>query len=105
SGSQDVDQAADRESPVGRRGNAPPAVHAIAVAPALARGADVAVRAQLGEYALYRALLDPDLMRDLRDAHVRVARDAQQHLAVIGKEAPAAVLPGARHSDRTSPPG
>jgi hypothetical protein len=47
---------------------------------------------EVGDDPLHRSLRDPDVLRDVAQAHVRVLRDAEQDLGVVRDERPAAAL-------------
>jgi len=67
-------------------------VDAVAVAASLAFPLDEPGLDQVGQDPLGRPDGDADRLRDVAQAHVRVARDAEQHLRVVGHELPAAAL-------------
>src|SRR4051794_38822115 len=60
----------------------------VVVAPAPALACDVAGLDELAHDAVGGALRDAHLLADVAQADARVARDAEQHLGVTGKEGP-----------------
>ena len=67
-------------------------VDAVAVAATVALALDVSRLDQVGEDALCGSLGDPDLLGNVAKPDVWRARDAEEHLRVVGEEAPGALV-------------
>ena len=67
-------------------------IDAVAVAASVAFAFDVSGLDQVGEDALRGSLGDPDLLGDVAEPDVWRAGDADQHLCVVGEEAPGALV-------------
>jgi hypothetical protein len=67
-------------------------VDAVAVAATVALAVDVSRLDEVGEDALCGSLGDPDLLGDVAKPDVRCAGDAEEHLRVVGEEAPGALV-------------
>jgi hypothetical protein len=63
-------------------------VDAVAVAAAVAVALDISRLDEVGEDALCGSLGDPDLLGDVAEPDVWCAGDAEEHLGVVGEEAP-----------------
>jgi hypothetical protein len=70
----------------------PVLVDAVAIAATVALALDVSRLDQVGEDALCGSLGDPDLLGDVAKPDVWRAGDAEQHLRVVGEEAPGALV-------------
>ena len=67
-------------------------VDAVAVAAAVALAFDVSGLDEVGEDALGGSFGDPDLLGDVAEPDVWRAGDAEEHLCVVGEEAPGALV-------------
>jgi len=67
-------------------------VDAVAVAATVALALDVSGLNEVGEDALCSSLGDPDLLGDVAQPDVWCPSDAEEHLRVIGEEAPGALV-------------
>ena len=84
------DQGADVAVRLDRVAEREVAVHLVPITPALAHAGEITSLVQVGDDALHRTLGDPDSLRHLAQADLRVARDAEQHVGVIAQECPVA---------------
>jgi hypothetical protein len=60
----------------------------VMVAAADTDGCDISFAAQIGEDALGGALSDADVGGDVLQADIRVARDAEEYVGMVGEEGP-----------------
>jgi hypothetical protein len=84
----EVEEGPDFDVLLGWVAHVPVFVDAIAVAAAVARALDVSRFDEVGEDALRGSLGDPDLFGDVSKPDVWGAGDAEEHLRVVGEEAP-----------------
>ena len=88
----ELEEGADLDVFLGRVAHVPVFVDSVAVPAALALAVDVPGVDEVGQDALRGALGDADLVGDVAKPDVRCAGDAQQHLGVVGEEAPGALV-------------
>ena len=84
----EVEEGPDFDVLLGWVAHVPVFVDAVAVAATVARALDVSGLDEVGEDALCGSLGDPDLFGDVSKPDVWGAGDAEEHLGVVGEEAP-----------------
>ena len=88
----EIEESADLDVLLGRVAHVAVLVDAVAVAASVALALDVSGLDEVGEDALCSALRDADLFGDFAEPGVRCAGDAEEHLGVVGEEAPGALV-------------
>jgi hypothetical protein len=88
----EIEEGADLDVLLRWVAHVPVLVDAVAVATTVALALDVSGLDQVGEDALGGSLGDPDLLGNVAKPDVWRAGDAEEHLRVVGEEAPGAVV-------------
>ena len=83
-----LEEGPDFDVLLGWVAHVPVFVDAVAVAATVARALDVSRLDEVGEDPLCGSLGDPDLFGDVSKPDVWGAGDAEEHLSVVGEEAP-----------------
>ena len=91
---EDAEDLADVVAALERVAQRQIGVEAVAVAAPLPRALEVPGFDEVGDDALSGALGDPHTLSDVAMADTRVARNAEQHMGVVGQKRPV------RHSER-----
>jgi hypothetical protein len=88
----EVEEGADFDVLLRRVAHVAVLVDAVAVAATVALALDVSRLDEVGEDALCGSLGDPDLLGNVAKPDVWCAGDAEEHLRVVGEEAPGALV-------------
>jgi len=88
----EVEESADLDVLLGRVAHVAVLVDAVAVAASVALALDVSGLDEVGKDPLCGAFGDADLFGDVTEPGVWCAGDAEEHLGVVGEEAPGALV-------------
>ena len=87
-----IEKGADLDVLLRRVAHVPVLVDAVAVAATVALAFDISRIDKVGEDALGGSFGDPDLLGNVAKPDVWRAGDAEEHLRVVGEEAPGALV-------------